>query len=139
MRSSTKTDLTAARRMGLVVGTLAPLGDYLREHKLVTGYGFERTHEGFVCRLQECRFARASQTLDEDGVACAHCPIYQLMQQAFQTRNMHPLLRGHEVFIDNGVTCVFHLEVPERRDEPEGGRHEGAIINMLAERIFRKS
>jgi hypothetical protein len=107
--------------MGLVVEALMPLGDYLREHRLVTGYGFERTGDGIVCRLQGCRFANLAHQLHEDGVACAHCPVFQLMQEALQTRNTYPLLRDHKVFVEDGVTCVFHLDflVPESEWEEE--------------------
>jgi hypothetical protein len=113
-------DMVPFRRAGLVVDALASLGDYLREHELVAGYGFEKTYEGVVCSLQDCRFAEVAHELaDEDGMACAECPVFQLMQEALKKRDPDPFLRDHTVRVKDGVTCVFHLDLTFASDETE--------------------
>lgn len=102
-------DLTALGRAGLVTGTLVALGDYLREHKLVTGYGFEQTREGVVCHFQNCRFADVAHEIAEQGMVCARCPVFQLMEEALQKRGDRPALREHAILTDDDVTCMFHL------------------------------
>lgn len=104
-----KRDWAAIGRVGLVTNTLVALGDYLREHGLVTGYGFEQTHEGFVCRFQNCRFAPVAREVVEQGMVCARCPVFQLMQEALKKRGQYPALREHTILSDDEVTCMFHL------------------------------
>lgn len=99
------------KRTGLVIETLAPLGDYLREHRLVTGYSFEQTTEGVVCHLQNCRFAETAHKIADGDMACVPCPVFQLMQAALQKRNPSPALRDYTILADDGVTCVFHLKM----------------------------
>ncbi len=98
-------------RSGSVVGALVPLGDYLRDHALVTGYGFEYTGNGVVCRVQDCRFANVAHRLSEDDMACAPCPVFQLMQEALKKREAQPSLRDHKVLVEDGVICVFYLDL----------------------------
>lgn len=98
-------------RVGLIVDTLAPLGDYLREHNLVTGYGFEQTPEGFVYRFQDCRFADTLHRAAEEGVACNKCPVFRLMEAALQKRDSHSSLRDNIVFSEDALTCVFRLDI----------------------------
>jgi hypothetical protein len=103
--------LASSKRAGLVVDTLAPLGDYLREHQLVSGYGFEQTPEGVVCRFQNCRFADTAHKLTEESMPCVPCPVFQLMQAALQKRYPSPSLRDHAILDEDGVMCVFHLNL----------------------------
>jgi len=95
----------------LVIDTLAPLGDYLREHQLVSGYGFEQTPEGVVCHLQNCRFADSAHKVAAGNVPCVPCPVFQLMQAALQKRYPSPSLHDHAILAEDGVTCVFHLKL----------------------------
>jgi hypothetical protein len=105
-------------RAGLVVDALASLGDYLRERELVAGYGFEKTYEGVVCSFQDCRFAEVAHEIAEnEGVACAECPVFQLMEEALKKRDPNPFLRDHAVLVKDGVTCVFHLDLTFAADE----------------------
>ena len=98
-------------RSGSVVGALVPLGDYLRDHALVTGYGFEYSGNGVVCRVQNCRFANVAHRVSEGTVPCAPCPVFQLMQEALKRREARPSLRDHKILVDDGVTCVFYLDL----------------------------
>ena len=111
--------MAAPSRAGLVIDTLAALGDYLREHELVTGYGFEQTREGVVCRFQNCRFADTAHKVAEQGMVCAQCPVYQLMQAALQKRDPHPSLRDHTILVEDEVMCVFHLTLASVAAEKE--------------------
>ncbi|MEJ2559594.1 MAG: hypothetical protein P8186_25930 [Anaerolineae bacterium] len=108
-------DLTAMGRAGLVTSTLVALGDYLREHKLVTGYGFEQTRDGVVCHFRNCRFAGVAHEIAEQGMVCARCPVFQLMEEALQEGGQCPALREHAIFADDDVTCMFHLALASER------------------------
>jgi len=107
----------ASDRAGLVVDTLAPLGDYLRERKLVTGFGFEQTSEGVVCRLLDCRFAGTAHLVTRGDNSCGQCPVFELMQAALQKCDAHSSLCEHAVLVQDGVTCVFHLRLASKRAE----------------------
>lgn len=113
-----KQDIAPFGWAGLVVDALASLGDYLREHELVIGYGFEKTYEGVVCSLQGCRFAEvAHEIAEKEDMACAQCPVFQLMEKALKKRDPNPSLRDHTVLVQDGVTCVFHLDLTPATDE----------------------
>jgi hypothetical protein len=101
--------LITAKRSNAIVGALVPLGDYLREHNLVTGYGFNCTPHGVVCQLQGCRFADIAHKIAEGTTACAACPIFQLVQQALERGETQPALRDHKILVEDGVTCVFDI------------------------------
>lgn len=109
-------DLTSMGRAGLVTSTLVALGDYLREHKLVTGYGFEKTRDGVVCHFQNCRFAGVAHEIAEQGMVCARCPVFKLMEEALQERGQCPALREHTILTDDDVTCMFHLALSSERN-----------------------
>lgn len=106
-----KTKSMPPSRADLMVDALVSLGDYLREHRLVTGYGFERTPDGVVCRFQDCRFADTAHKISEGVTACAQCPVFQLMQEALKNGTSLPSLRDHAVLVEDRVTCVFYLEL----------------------------
>jgi hypothetical protein len=110
-----ESDSTALGRAGLLISTLVALGDYLREHKLVTGYSFEQTGEGVVWHLRNCRFAGVAHEIAEQGMVCARCPVFQLMEEALQERGQRPALREHAILADDGVTCMFHLALAPKR------------------------
>jgi hypothetical protein len=103
-----------------MIATLLPLGDYLREHKMVTGCGFERTGEGIVCRFQNCRFANVAHKIAEGGVGCAQCPVFQLIEEVLAQRASQPSLLDHAVLLEEDVTCVFHIDLLSGHPGREG-------------------
>jgi hypothetical protein len=109
---------TTIKHSSAVVGALVPLGDYLREHQLVTGYGFNCTPNGVVCQLQGCRFANIVHQTTDGSVACAACPIFQLVHEALEKGATNPSLRDHKILVEEGVTCVFDIALrPGMTDE----------------------
>ena len=112
--------MTTTKRSSAIVGALVPLGDYLREHQLVTGYGFNCTPNGVVCQLQGCRFADVAHKIADGTAACAACPIFQLVQEALERGETQPSLRDHKILIEDSVTCVFDIVLTPGMPDEKG-------------------
>ena len=123
----------------LVTDTLAALGDYLRERELVTGYGFEHTDKGIICRFQNCRFASTAHEVAEQGMVCAQCPVLQLTQKALEKRFHDPILREHGILVGEVVTCMFHLTLtPAVEHETRRTRNEKHEIHEMGNTKYTK-